>query len=281
MKASELHALPDKYLEPHFLYPGQELKSLLEEEYNDDKRSFLNKADRDFNGEGQINDLFYSSFINFLIRRLITATLYINKKYKANGDGRVKSEIRNYILHYTAFRGQKKEKLSDILYRCIEASSDNFNQDAKKSAKFQAKKHDWKCFTCGCQLDLDNEELDNYATHDHYWPRGFGGLSELENLRLLCKPCNNNLKRDYIDVSDHHYEEIALRHLTYQDFEKEEKKYNKRFEFVVLAKSNFTCVGCGKPAYKVGELKMGRLISDDSWHFLNLGAYCNDCNPEI
>jgi len=281
MKLSELHALPNEYLEPTILYPLHELKALLKEEYFDDKKSYLNQADRDFNADGQINDLFYGSFINFLIRRLITATIYIHKKYAPLGDGRIKGELRSYIQYYTAFNGQKKDKLVDILFRCVEASFDDFNKDDKKAAKFQAKKHDWKCFACGCELDLDDEQVDNYATNDHNWPKGFGGLSELGNLRLLCKPCNNQFKKDYIDVSDYHYEEIALRHLTYADFEKEEKKYNRRFEFVVLAKSNFSCVGCKLPAYKVGELKMGRLETDDSWHFLNLGAYCNNCNPEI
>jgi hypothetical protein len=48
----------------------------------------------------------------------------------------------------------------------------------------------------------------------------------------------------------------------------------REYEIALWAKSNFKCKICGKPASNVGKLKLSRINLDDSWHFLNIDAYC-------
>lgn len=280
MQFQRVDQLPNKYLETEVIYPGQELKALLVDLYPNEHRGFLAQADSDFKADGELHNIFYDSFINYLVRKLITTTIYLNKKFKVYGDGKVKGEIRSYLEYYSPFNGTHLLKAADILYRCLQASEDDFDDRSKKAVKYQADKYNWGCYGCGLPMDLKDETADNYATSDHKWPKGMGGLSEQENIRLLCKECNNRYKKDFIEASDYHYEEIALTHVKYEDFERKEKQYNRIYEFAVLAKSEFKCIGCGQPAYKVGELKMGRKSLTDSWHYINLGAFCTTCNPE-
>ena len=278
MQHQRLEQLPNGYLEPYEMHPGQELKALLLNFYPNDKRGFLVQADSDFRADGELKNVFHDSFINYLVRKLVTATIYLSKEHKDHGDGKVKREIRSYLEYYSPFTGAHLLKVADILYRCLQASEDDFDDRSKRAVKYQADKYNWGCFACGLPLELKDSTASNYATSDHKWPKGMGGLSKQENIRLLCKECNNRYKKDYIEASDYHYEEIALTHRNYEDFEKKEKKYNRIYEFAVLAKSDFTCIGCGQPAYKVGELKMGRKSTADSWHYINLGAFCSSCN---
>jgi 5-methylcytosine-specific restriction endonuclease McrA len=52
----------------------------------------------------------------------------------------------------------------------------------KNKARLLIKKGDAVCDCCGYHLNL---------TIDHIVPKSSGGKSNKENLRILCKPCNN------------------------------------------------------------------------------------------
>ncbi|MCU0493390.1 MAG: hypothetical protein MUD01_17525, partial [Chloroflexaceae bacterium] len=90
--------------------------------------------------------------------------------------------------------------------------------------------------------------------------------------------CNNEIKNDRLDLYDYHYELISLP-LDENDrgFENELVSHHK---VAVYAKSNYSCVACGQPAHRIGKLNVGRKDSTDSWHFLNMVAYCDNCKIE-
>lgn len=50
-----------------------------------------------------------------------------------------------------------------------------------------------RCWMCGDELLLRRDQCGHplYATLDHVVPRAHGGSSEIENLRLACRSCNN------------------------------------------------------------------------------------------
>lgn len=124
----------------------------------------------------------------------------------------------------------------------------------------------------------DKNESYKWATADHKWPKAFGGASELGNLRYACQDCNSKYKKDFIDATDYHFEEMSLFIADRQSYVL--KARNRSYESAIFAKSDYRCTVCREPAYRVGELSLGRLDIADSWHFLNLAAYCQSHNPE-
>ena len=102
-----------------------------------------------------------------------------------------------------------------------------------------------------------------------------GGLNERENIRVACGKCNNKLKRNRIDYRDYHYEEISLSSTEGDDSFLAELE--AQYRVAIYAKSLYTCASCGQPADRVGKLRVGRIDEADSWHFLNLVAYCVTC----
>jgi 5-methylcytosine-specific restriction endonuclease McrA len=127
------------------------------------------------------------------------------------------------------------------------------------------------CYICG--KSLTNEE----AEIEHMWPKAMGGTEKDHNLKVSCKHCNK-YKQDYIDASDFHYEEICIAQ------EEGENSFSGNFKrlykIALWAKNNYSCILCGTTAESVGRLKFVRKNSRDSWHFLNIDAYCESClNP--
>jgi len=133
--------------------------------------------------------------------------------------------------------------------------------------------YEWNCFICGAEFTTDK-----YPTSDHLWPRSMGGLSEKFNLRQVCQPCNNNHKKDFINNSDYHFEEIAVPVTTFDHYQK--SKQPRWFEIAIFAKANYRCEVCSQPAYRVGELTIGRKNLREGWHYMNLTAYCFNHKPE-
>ena len=59
------------------------------------------------------------------------------------------------------------------------------------------------CPVCGRKMQLNNyRAAKSYMTIDHIQPKSMGGTSNIENLRPMCRECNNNRGTDMngIDV---------------------------------------------------------------------------------
>ena len=48
------------------------------------------------------------------------------------------------------------------------------------------------CRDCTRQMDFKHHNSWSYATVDHILARALGGTEELENLRIICRRCNND-----------------------------------------------------------------------------------------
>lgn len=114
---------------------------------------------------------------------------------------------------------------------------------------------------------------------EHIWPRAMGGISDDSNLALACAQCNED-KRDFINASDFHYEEICLTNWdeTSDEFAKELKR---DYKLALWNKANFKCELCGSTAKDLGQLEFVRKNPNDSWHFLNISILCPSCTHKI
>lgn len=112
---------------------------------------------------------------------------------------------------------------------------------------------------------------------DHIFPRTMGGATAEFNLKVACKSCNES-KSEYIDSTDFHYEQICF--ASEKNTESFNVELERKYKIAIWAKSQYSCSICGKPAVEVGRLDFGRINLNDSWHFLNIEAYCSDHTPE-
>lgn len=259
------------------LNPGEKLRELLHEIYPYSSRgmSVIEKIDYDFVADGEISRFLYQSSINYLVRRLITTSVYI---YKINSNDLTKNlrrEIENHLQDYTRLNSTQIREISRILVECVQAA--NKTSYEKRRIIETARSRRFCCFTCGTKLDFDDKDSWSYATVDHLWPRSMGGHGEIDNLKAVCRSCNNLYKADYIDASDFHYEEISLTCTSYVDYLKERER---QYELAILAKTNYKCAVCNLDAHYIGELRIGRKDPKDSWHFHNLQAYCSHHLPK-
>ena len=154
----------------------------------------------------------------------------------------------------------------------------NETQNANGEMNFrrdEAKRLNLNCYICGGSLEHRGGDPNKIATADHVWPRSMGGLNERENIKVACGRCNNKLKRNRIDYRDYHYEEISLS--SNEGDPNFLSELEAQYRVAVYAKSLYTCASCKQPADRVGTLFVGRIDEADSWHFLNLVAYCANC----
>lgn len=262
--------------------PGKMLQTLLKEVYPFDdssSKSFVNKIDNAFIAEGKFAQLVYESSINYLVRRLITSAEYIRRKYTLYPDERYMIEIRKFIRDFTRIPSSQNEKIVTLLIECLREREREVSQRLKDSFRKEAKKKGVRCYICGCEIDFERTDTIHFnsLTLDHLWPRKMGGKSLEFNLKIACKRCNE-LKADHIDASDFHYEEICL--VTDKQDESFNTEFEREYKIAISAKSEFKCVICGEPTERIGELQFGRREPNDSWHFLNIDAYCSEHTPE-
>lgn len=261
------------------LSPGEKLRELLAEIYPYDDRGrsiiYIERMDYDFAADGEMLRFTYQSSLNYLVRRLITLSVYIYKVNSNNLARDYRREIENHLQNYTRLNPTQIKSISKILSECVQAV--NKSGYEKRKVIEHAKNRRFYCFTCGTSLNFEDEESWNYATVDHLWPRSMGGHGEIDNLKAVCKSCNNSYKENYIDASDFHYEEIALTCISYEEYVRERER---QYELAVLAKTNYKCAICDSPAHYIGELRIGRIDPKDSWHFHNLQAYCSRHFPK-
>ncbi|MDB5022875.1 MAG: endonuclease [Mucilaginibacter sp.] len=264
--------LPGFYPDQEEYQPGEELKDYLEEIYPPKSMATFDEMDNDLRADGELKNLVYESSILYILRRLVTTTEHF---FRLNGENKIATNtaLRYYLRNYTRYSDEQVNKLSKLLLPCMDTARNNFTDGDKNIAKQQKKYYQWACFVCGKEM---NETTS--ATADHFWPRAMGGLSNSGNLRMVCQICNNNHKKDYINQADYHYEEIAISATDYKHYKG--SGHPKIYEVAVFAKSNYCCEVCQEPAYRVGELTVGRIDLKDGWHYLNLAAFCLKHKPE-
>ncbi|MBD1899181.1 HNH endonuclease [Trichocoleus sp. DQ-A3] len=257
--------------------PGQALKLFLKELYPPSQRDqtcSIFKMDDALASDGRLFELAYESSINYLIRRLLTTTEYLSNKFNPAEypSGRYIEEVRRFLKEYTHIPRNKTEKLLILLLDCLREKFKEPSATTKRNLIRRARDTGQRCYICGCSLDFEQENLYNSAIIEHVWPRSLGGASDNTNLRVSCKRCSE-IKSNYIDVADFHYEEICL------SSDKNSVHFFNSLEWeyriAILMKNSFSCVICGKePAYE-GELEFCRQETEDSWHFLNVDTYCS------
>ena len=264
--------LPGFYPDQEMYQPGEELKDYLEKIYPSKSNRTFDEMDSDLRADGELKNIIYESSILYILRRLVATTEHF---YRINDENKIATNIalREYLSNYTRYSDDQVNKLSKLLLPCMEAARDSFSEGDKNIAKQQRKTYNWTCFVCGKEMDEENK-----ATADHFWPRAMGGLSNSGNLRMVCQICNNNHKRDFINHADYHYEEIAISATDYKHYKV--SGHPKVYEVAVFAKSDYRCIVCNEPAYRVGELTIGRIDLKDGWHYLNLASFCLNHKPE-
>lgn len=257
--------------------PGEQLRLLLERLYPFDaasKKSFVTMIDDALLGEGQFAELVYRSSLNYVVRRLITAADYLRRKYHDDSypPERYITEIRHYIHDYTRIPSIQAEKIVTILLECLREGKLEPTAKTKSQIRSRARSKGDKCYICGEDIDFEQESQYNSFAVEHIWPRKMGGSSHDFNLKQACQRCTQ-AKADYIEASDFHYEEICL--VTDESSDHFSKELRWQYRVALLAKSEYRCVVCGRPAEYFGPLQLARRDPSDSWHFLNIDVFCS------
>lgn len=264
------------YIE-NIINPGEKLRKILEELFPSDfssGQSCVNKIDSALLAEGELASLVYRSTINYLLRRLISTAVYIDKKREKEGLPKfgVQNELRNFINRNLVIRNKSTvEKIVALLIECIKAKEETTPSSVVKAVKSRG---ETLCYICGRQLNFATKSQMDSAEMEHVFPRNLGGSSKAEdNLKYGCFKCNQG-KKSYADDSDYHYEEICLMTDEELDEESFKKSFEHTYKLAIRSKNQYSCHICNEPAVKRGELHFARRNPEDSWHFLNIDTYC-------
>jgi 5-methylcytosine-specific restriction endonuclease McrA len=276
--------------------PGQQLRELLKEIYplntedinSSEGSSFVSRIDDGLIAGGNFTNLVYESSINYLLRRLINTSEYIRRKSELFSSENFVVELRRFLTEEIKIQTDKIEKILVLLKVCVEAKDKRLKSSRRKELIRNARENgEIRCYICGKSLENELENEREVSTKDksykqekieveHIWPKTMGGATEDFNLKLSCSYCNQ-AKEDYIDATDFHYEQICHVRVDVSDVTEVLKR---EYKIAIWAKNSYSCSVCDKPAVTVGKLKFGRLNPNDSWHFLNIEAYCDEHAPE-
>ncbi len=262
--------------------PGLLLRQLLERLYPPDSQPdaitagspFTLRVDNALMSDGELAFLMYNSAINYMVRRLITAAHYFRKKSEGN-DLIFREKLRSFLRDYTRLSNNAQSQVLALLPACTATRKKEPSDTTKRRIREQYERRKLGCYICGREIDYSTSGpiyLKSKSEVEHVWPKSLGGISLESNLALACSVCNQR-KRDFIDASDFHYEEISL--ITDESDESFDKDLPVEYRIAVAAKSEFKCAECGKPASEQGELYFARRDQSDSSHFLNIQAYCS------
>jgi len=262
--------------------PGQRLQEFFKRLYpfdSNDKRSVIAKIDAALLADNQFAELVYESSINYIIRRFITVAQFLRRKYdpKEYPPERYIRELGQFLNYYTNIPRTEVDSLRTLLMDCIDAANHKPSQTTIKQILKKAKEDGARCYICGCELVFNDPTSPQNAEVEHIWPNSMGGMNEAPNLKVACRSCNQH-KKDYIDSSDFHYEEICL--TTSENEEPFLQEFKGDYRIALWAKHSYSCAICGEPASRLGELKFARQEPHDSWHFLNIDAYCDRHIPK-
>jgi hypothetical protein len=267
-------------------HPGQQLRLFLEELYpldHKNKTTFISRIDEALRASSDFSEIVYASCINYMVRRLITVAEYIKQKGDKIGQPEYLfiRDLRDFIREETRIPPNKVEELLFLLLNCVKVRNKKPTPVTKKRIRRKAQeKNELNCYICGVSLDFEQDGRGESAEVEHVWPNALGGPNNDFNLRMSCHRCNTQRarcqsKKDFIDASDFHYEEICLVH-DKADGEAFSIELRRDYEVALWSKSNFECATCGRPASYVGRLEFCRQNQNDSWHFLNIDAYCHE-----
>ena len=270
-------------MNPENINQGEKLKELLINLIPNDK-DFLENIDNFVDANGELKQLIYESAINYLIRRFISSADFLKMRLDRDEDELFRKEIKKYIADNFKIKRPSVEfdKLVNLIVLSLEAKlkAKNINTAAKRNSLKKAGQKN--CYICNQEVSFLQPAINSgtdmtAAEVEHIWPSSLGGISELDNLKIVCRKCNRK-KGDFLDSSDYHYEHFCLtRDESDRNSFNEEKSRLKNFDIAVQHKRNFKCYHCDKPVSRVGELKLKRNKNDDSWHFLNASAVCDIC----
>jgi 5-methylcytosine-specific restriction endonuclease McrA len=282
--------------------PGEQLRQFLKALYpldspeNSDEytRTFIFRIDESFMADGAFARLVYESSINYLVRRWINTAQYLYKKLQKEYSNdreyplRFIKELRKFIRDNTNLKSNDAEKLLVLLQDCLKVRNQKKRSKSKQLLKgrilkkaLEQNNNELRCYICGRVLreqedDLTFKENKNESNKleievEHIWPKTMGGATQDFNLKISCNQCNR-MKQNYLDSNDFHYEKMSFSFL--------ENKIEKIDKIALWSKSQYSCSVCKKPASSVGTLNLGRINLNDSWHFLNIEAYCDEHMPE-
>jgi ribosomal protein S14 len=259
--------------------PGHKLQILFREMFPfsaESQPSFLSRIDDTLEANGELSELAYDSTINYMTRRLITTAKFLKRRVEADGlpDSVFADRLRNFVENEISLPKGKRELVFTLLFECARVSGRNSSERLSRMKRTAIREgRDLRCYFCGIATNLVEDNKHDSPTLDHVWPNSLGGTNSDPNFRVICFNCNNS-KATFIDASDFHYEEICLS-LGKEDthFSNEMKR---QYEVAIWAKSAFECTRCGKAAVYMGKLQFSRRSVRDSWHFLNIDAYCQE-----
>jgi hypothetical protein len=270
----------DPHLSDIYASPGKQLQLVIQELFpmGLSDRSFITKIDNGLFTNGRLTDLIYSGAINYVVRRLICTGEYLRRKFdvEMGSNTLFVQKLRSFVYSELDIPKNRMERLISLIYLCVEERARTITQVRKQRLLSAAHSKGWRCFFCGTSLEFVRKGQPNSATVDHLWPRAMGGKSESPNLVVACMSCNQ-AKADYVDASDYHFEEMCL--VTDKGDDQFEADFKRQYRMAILTSSNYRCATCEVPASYVGELTFSRLEEDDIWHFLNVGVYCGEHDP--
>lgn len=288
--------------------PGEALREIVKSIYPleidvEQEDNFLKKIDQAISADGEFIQLVYNSTINYLVRRLVNTGAYIKRKNKAeeelyvglletSGDGSEAvsflEALRNSIKEIFSIDGDELEQVISVLLLCLSKRNQDRSINKKKKKRLknrQTNENGLRCYICGSSLsesgEFDSEEQNSdellpaqQMMIEHVWPKAMGGSKDDSNLKISCKRCSEH-KADYIDSSDFHYEEISLS--VHEDSKSFSNEFKNQYKVALWAKSNYGCILCGGKAERTGTLKLLQRNPQDSWHYLNIDSYCEEC----
>lgn len=197
---------------------GQDLRSFLKQifpkETKSEENGFITSIDKGIVANGEFTNLVYESCINHLVRRLVIAadaTREITRKMYRDPEQNLHfiNNLRHYLEAHLVTSKEERETILFLLIECIRNQGKPISNGTKRKLRREAQHDNLGCYICGCELDFEDPKKPNFAEFEHVWPNRLGGSSTYINIRMACATCNR-IKRNYIDASDFHYEQICL-----------------------------------------------------------------------
>lgn len=248
-----------------------------------ERAAFITRFDDGLLADGRLSRLIYDSTLNYFLRRLITVAEYFKRKYydTTGSEFEYWSQLRFYLREYTRIPHSDIERVFTLLRMCVSERNRSPSPGTRNSIIRDARNRNARCYICGREVTYDRNAIDltgQKAEIEHVWPKALGGSNNETNLKIACERCNK-IKADYIDYSDFHYEEVCG--VTDENMSNFETDFGWNYRVAVLSKSDFVCSvdGCNRSARLYGELQLQRIDPFDSWHFLNVEAYCDRHAP--